>query len=308
MGGPVGEPVSGPRKLARHRTNGAVLCNRPESARQPARDAVAERAGVGRAVTRGRALARSLRRARAPCAPSRSATLTAAPPERRALAMLPHVQEVFVQPQFWIACALAYLLGSIPFGLVFAKWVKGVDLRTIGSGNIGASNAGRALGRRWAIAVFACDFLKSFLPVLAMHWIEPRAELVPVAQVFTGTAAVLGHCYSIYLRFAGGKAVATGCGAIVAIDWRVFVCGGLVWLITRRVTRYNGLASILMSLSWPLAAWALDRDKPEFVLGTSLLALLILVRHRANIRRMLAGTEPRTGDKASRTPDARAHG
>lgn len=225
--------------------------------------------------------------------------------------MLTHLEAVLTQPALWIACAIAYLLGSIPFGLVFAKWIKGIDLRQFGSGNIGASNAGRALGRRWAIAVFFCDFLKGCLPVLALRFVPGLDPAhVPMMQLFVGTAAVLGHCYSIYLKFQGGKAVATGCGAIVAVDWTVFVAGGIVWLITRRVTRYNGLASILMSITWPIAAW-LRHDPPEIVLGTALLALLILVRHRSNIGRMLAGTEPRAGDKsaaAESSASARPHG
>ncbi len=230
--------------------------------------------------------------------------------------MYAHFVEALKQPLLWAACSVAYLLGSIPFGLVFAKWIKGIDLREIGSGNIGASNAGRALGRGWAIAVFFCDFSKGLLPVLAVHALGLAAELVPATQLLVGTAAVLGHCYSIYLRFQGGKAVATGCGAIVAVDPLVFVVGGLVWLVTRRLTRYNGLSSILMSVSWPITAWAhmhwpiLDwapSGKPEFVLGTLLLALLILVRHRSNIQRMLAGTEPRAGEKRVSTPSARPH-
>lgn len=225
--------------------------------------------------------------------------------------MLTTLQAVLAEPVLWIVCTVAYLVGSVPFGLLFARWVKGVDLRQIGSGNIGASNAGRALGRGWAIAVFTCDFLKGLVPVVLIALVPGLAQEpahVPMLQLFAGTAAVLGHCYSIYLRFQGGKAVATGCGAIVGVDWRVFVIGGLVWLLTRRVTRYNGLASILMSLSWPVSAWMLDRENPEFLLGTSLLALLILVRHRSNIRRMLAGTEPRAGEKGVPATQARTHG
>lgn len=221
--------------------------------------------------------------------------------------MLQNLQAALREPLFWGVVVAAYLLGSIPFGLVFAKWIKGVDLRTIGSGNIGASNAGRALGRGWAIVVFFCDFAKGFGPVLAISLLAEQRELVPMMQLLTGTAAVLGHCYSIYLRFEGGKAVATGCGAIVGVDPWVFVIGGLVWLLTRKVTRYNGLSSILMSVSWPISAWYLDRAKPEFVLGTALLALLILVRHRSNIQRMLAGTEPRAGEKDASAPEARPH-
>src|SRR6185436_19297865 len=110
--------------------------------------------------------------------------------------------------------------------------VSGIDLREFGSGNIGTSNAVRAMGRRWGFVVFLLDFLKGFLPVLACYWLVRDDEL-HLLQVLTGTAAVLGHCYPIYLGFRGGKGVATGCGAIVAINPFIFVGGGVVWLITR---------------------------------------------------------------------------
>ena len=210
------------------------------------------------------------------------------------------------EPLAWAAIVGAYLLGSVPFGLLIARRVKGVDLRRIGSGNIGASNAVRAMGRKWGLSVFALDFLKGWAPVLAVAHVGFEREIVPLLQVLVGTAAVLGHCYSIYLRFTGGKGVATGCGAIVAIEPLVFVAGGLVWLLVRYTTRYLGLASILMGATFPLAAWALD-DTRELVVGSSLLTVLILVRHRSNIRRMLAGTEPRAGEKTDPTEIARPH-
>jgi glycerol-3-phosphate acyltransferase PlsY len=224
----------------------------------------------------------------------------------------PHPLELFADPVAWVAIVGAYLLGSVPFGLLIAMRVKGVDLRRFGSGNIGASNAVRALGRRWGLAVFALDFLKGWAPVLACRWIDVAPASVPLLQVLVGTAAVLGHCYSVYLRLTGGKGVATGCGAIVAIEPLVFVAGGLVWLATRYTTRYLGLASILMGATFPLAAWVegeiTGRPKPELIVGASLLTVLILVRHRSNIQRMLAGTEPRAGEKVDASKIARPHG
>lgn len=211
----------------------------------------------------------------------------------------------------WGLVVLAYLLGSVPFGLVIAKWIKGIDLRTFGSGNIGATNAMRALGRGWGYVVFALDFLKGFGPVLACIWLISNPEHRLMAQVLVGTASVLGHCYSIYLRFGGGKGVATGCGAIVAIAPVVFLWGGIVWLITRGLTGWSGLASILMGCTFPIAVWIDDGPKPLLV-GAFLLCCLILVRHRSNIRRMLNGTEPRAGEKhAEKAKDdstARTHG
>lgn len=223
-----------------------------------------------------------------------------------------HPLEIFGDPVAWAAVVAAYLLGSIPFGLLIAMRVKGVDLRRFGSGNIGASNAVRALGKRWGLSVFALDFLKGLVPVLACRGLDVPAEGVPLLQVLVGTAAVLGHCFSIYLGFTGGKGVATGCGAIVAIEPLVFVAGGLVWLATRYTTRYLGLASILMGATFPLAAWVegevTKRPKPELIVGSCLLTVLILVRHRSNIQRMLDGTEPRAGEKTDPTKAARPHG
>jgi glycerol-3-phosphate acyltransferase PlsY len=221
--------------------------------------------------------------------------------------------ELLLLPSAWIVVTVAYLVGAIPFGLLIAKRVKGIDLRTFGSGNIGTSNAVRAMGRRWGFAVFSLDFLKGFLPVLACHQlVGSHAETVPLLQVLTGTSAVLGHCYPIYLGFKGGKGVATGCGAIIAIDYRVFVCGGFVWLVTRLLTRYAGLASIMMGITFPIAVVVIDtiqdRRRPELLVGSLLLTLLILVRHRSNMRRMLQGTEPHIGEKVEDGRAARHHG
>jgi len=193
-----------------------------------------------------------------------------------------------------VAILASYLLGAVPFGLVLVRATRGIDLRQVGSGNIGATNAMRAAGRPVGLAVFALDFLKGLAPVLlaapaAGGGLSPR-EL----QVACGTAAVVGHCFPLYLRFRGGKGVATGCGALLAIDWRIFLAGGAVWIATLAATRFTGLASILMGFAFVATAWVLWRERaPEVVVGAGLLTLLILVRHRTNIARMLAGTEPK---------------
>jgi acyl phosphate:glycerol-3-phosphate acyltransferase len=222
-------------------------------------------------------------------------------------------RELMLLPSAWIVIAVAYLIGAVPFGLLIAKRVSGIDLRSFGSGNIGTSNAVRAMGRRWGFVVFLLDFLKGFLPVVACYGlVGDRPETLDLLQVLTGTAAVLGHCYPIYLGFRGGKGVATGCGAIVAINVWIFVSGGLVWLITRFTTRYAGLASIMMGITFPIATWIIDRimglHRPELLVGSFLLTILILVRHRSNIVRMLKGTEPRIGEKVENGRAARHHG
>jgi glycerol-3-phosphate acyltransferase PlsY len=196
----------------------------------------------------------------------------------------------------WLAVGAAYLLGAVPFGLLLARAVKGVDLRTVGSGNIGATNVGRALGRGWAVVAFALDFLKGWVPALLLARLaapEGEAELL---GVWCGAAAVVGHCFPVWLGFRGGKGVATGCGAMVALDPVVFVVGGLAWLGALAAFRFVSLASIAMGLAFPIAAWARGDARPV-VAGAALLTLLILVRHRSNMARLAAGTEPRFGER-----------
>ena len=188
----------------------------------------------------------------------------------------------------WAAPAVAYLLGSIPFGLLLVRLVKGTDVRSFGSGNIGATNAMRAGGKP-----------VGFAPVF---WIAPAlalsAEHTLSLQVQSGAMAVLGHCFPLYLRFRGGKAVSTGCGALLALDWRIALIGGVVWVLALFGLRYTGLASILMGLTFPIAAFLLGAPPTgPLVVGASLLALLIIVRHRPNIQRMMVGAEPKIGKK-----------
>jgi len=198
----------------------------------------------------------------------------------------------------WLGLLGSYLLGSIPFGLLLGFAVRGVDVRKTGSGNIGATNVGRALGRPWAFVAFALDFAKGWGPAFLIPGLLP-GEVTPGAlRALYGFAAVCGHVWPIYLGFRGGKGVATLCGAVVAIDPWLFVGGGAVWLLTLFLTRYVGLSSMMMGLSFPfLAAWHL-REEPgvrEVVWGTAMLSALVFIRHRANIGRMLAGTEPKAG-------------
>ncbi|MFT5059145.1 MAG: glycerol-3-phosphate acyltransferase PlsY [Planctomycetota bacterium] len=197
---------------------------------------------------------------------------------------------------------LAYLLGSVPFGLLMCRLIKGVDLREQGSGNIGATNAMRVLGKPLGLLAFAFDLGKGYLPVVflgsgVLDW-----------QVACGAAAVCGHVWPIYLRFKGGKAVATGCGALLALQPWVVLCAGLAWLLTLMLAGCVSLASIVMGLAFPAAAWGLGAE-PSVILGSSGLTLLILVRHRSNITRLLAGTESRIELRKKRTTSQEAsHG
>src|SRR5262245_5453470 len=197
----------------------------------------------------------------------------------------------------WVSVLVAYLLGAIPFGLVLGYLVGGVDIRKQGSGNIGATNLGRALGRPWAITAFALDCAKGYAPAtLFPHWYH--AEPFWALRLACGVAAVCGHIWPVYLGFRGGKGVATLCGAVLAVAPAVFLSGGAVWLVVLFTTRFVGLASMLMGLSFPfLAAWHLRGEEHvrEVIWGLALLSALVFIRHRANIGRMLAGTEPKAG-------------
>jgi glycerol-3-phosphate acyltransferase PlsY len=199
----------------------------------------------------------------------------------------------------WLGISAAYLLGAIPFGLVLGYLVGGLDIRKQGSGNIGATNLGRALGRPWAIAAFALDCAKGWAPATFFPRWAPDEPFFGL-RVACGCAAVCGHIWPVYLRFRGGKGVATLCGAVIAVDPLVFLGGGAVWLAVLFGTRYVGLASMLMGLSFPLlAAWRLAGEPQVRVVvgGLALLSALVFIRHRANIGRMWAGTEPKAGRK-----------
>ena len=218
----------------------------------------------------------------------------------------------------WIA--LAFLSGSIPFGVILAK-AHGVDLRKVGSGNVGATNVGRALGRKWGFLCFFLDALKGAVPVIAAGRATgalgtPVTDMPPAdlwwwsATVF---AALLGHIFSPWIGFKGGKGVATGFGALVAM-WPVLTWPVLLalaaWLVSMRATRIVSLSSMVAGCSLPLwcaitLPWPADGAvgspwRPMVITGA--LAVAVMLTHRANIRRLLAGTEPRVGAKKPEAP------
>ncbi len=193
------------------------------------------------------------------------------------------------------ALVASYLVGAIPFGLVMAKMFKGIDLRTVGSGNIGATNAMRAMGKPLGLTAFLLDWGKGFV---ASYFFAPwgGSEDQLTVQVLCGALAVIGHCFPVYLKFKGGKGVATASGAIIAMDPMVFLAGGVVWLVVLFTSRYVSIASILMGITFPIAAFLrMGSAGLPFILGCAALATLILVRHRVNMQRLMAGTESKIG-------------
>jgi glycerol-3-phosphate acyltransferase PlsY len=189
----------------------------------------------------------------------------------------------------WLLGAGAYLLGSIPFGVLAAR-MKGVDLRTIGSGNIGATNVARGLGKGWAIAVLVADAAKGFLPV----WIGRRLGLPPAAVAAAGLLAIVGHMFTLFLRGRGGKGVATSLGVALALSPLPALAGLGLYIVVFAATRLSSLGSLLGV--WTFTLGFLLRDappRPLFVLAI-IVAVLVTLRHHDNLARLLRGEEPRT--------------
>ncbi|MHC4836080.1 MAG: glycerol-3-phosphate 1-O-acyltransferase PlsY [Planctomycetota bacterium] len=214
---------------------------------------------------------------------------------------------------FILLIGFAYLLGAVPFGFLIAK-AHGKDLRTIGSGNIGATNTVRALGKKWGIFCFVLDVLKGLIPMLLVPMLGAVGAKTAGPGELTlwltvGCTAVLGHIFPIYLKFKGGKGVATSLGIVLGLFPFYTLCGVgafAIWLITLLIWRYVSLSSILAAISFPvlLLLSILILDKPwDFVrlwplmVAAVLMALLIVVRHRTNIRRLLDGSETKIGQK-----------
>jgi len=198
-----------------------------------------------------------------------------------------------------IVCLLGYLIGSIPFGFLIGK-MRGVDLRTEGSGNIGATNAVRVLGKKWGYLVFAGDFGKGAIAALSGGWI---GATVGPPQFITGFGlaasvfCILGHNFPVWLGFKGGKGIATSAGIMLGFfPIGVFLAGIASWVIFFFTTRYVSVASIIAALSLPVstAVYFYFGRADGWMLGTAILmAALAIWRHRGNIARLMSGTESR---------------
>ena len=229
---------------------------------------------------------------------------------------------MFTALHWSVAALVAFACGSIPFGPIVAR-LRGVDLRTVGSGNIGATNVGRALGWKWGVLVYVLDAIKGAAPVLAAGAMagilgKPADEVAPADMwwwLFMPIASVLGHMFSPFVGFKGGKGVATGSGAMLAV-WPTLTGPLLVaiglWAVLLAATRYMSVASMAAAISIPLtvaAAAAIrtgdgtpDGELPirhalPAIIVTGGVALLVVWKHRPNIERLLAGKENRLGSK-----------
>ena len=182
----------------------------------------------------------------------------------------------------YLLCAAAYVAGSIPFGMVLAR-AKGIDLRQVGSGNIGATNVARAMGKGWAIAVLAADAAKGFVPV----WLGRRLGLSALAIACAGGAAIIGHMFTVFLRGRGGKGVATSLGVAAAIGFGAYV-------VVFAATRLSSLGSLLGV--WTFALLLVLRERPPVAIIVLAVggAALVTLRHHENIARLIRGEEKRT--------------
>ena len=193
--------------------------------------------------------------------------------------------EPFVEPL--LALLLGYLLGSIPFGLLLTRLAGAGDLREIGSGNIGATNVLRTGRKALAAATLLLDAGKGAAAVLLAAWLWPGTENVAAAGAF------VGHLYPVWLLFRGGKGVATFLGIALALDWRLGLVYAVAWLGTLALTRISSLSGVTAAVSAPVAAAYFGRfDVTILFLGFT---LLLIWKHRSNVSRLLAGTEPRVG-------------
>lgn len=191
-----------------------------------------------------------------------------------------------------IALIAGYIIGSIPFGFVVAK-IKGINILKCGSGNPGATNVARVVGKKYGILTFILDFLKGFLPIFFLqYFFNLYKDFFYTIAVYTFVGIILGHNFSVFLKLKGGKGVATTIGGLAILMPGGTIFGLLIWYSVFSITRFVSLASLCFAFSLPLTAYLFVLPKPIFYL-TCLLTLSIVVRHIPNIKRLWNGTENR---------------
>jgi glycerol-3-phosphate acyltransferase PlsY len=208
-----------------------------------------------------------------------------------------------------LTALIAYLLGSIPTGFLVAK-ARGTDIRTIGSGNIGDTNVFRYLGTKAGVFVLVMDALKGWLAVavvavLLANWFNGSEDLVARErlQIIAGLSAILGHNYTCWLHFKGGKGIATSAGVLVGLVPGALLIIFGVWIVVFALSRFVSLASISASFALPFAAW-LTGHTPTMIAITAAMAALAIFKHKSNIQRLLSGTENRFAFKRTSTTSA----
>ncbi|MBW2454079.1 MAG: glycerol-3-phosphate 1-O-acyltransferase PlsY [Deltaproteobacteria bacterium] len=190
----------------------------------------------------------------------------------------------------WVLVGVAYLAGSIPFGLLIAR-ARGVDIQAVGSGNIGATNVARNLGKKLGALVLMADMLKGGLPMAAARWLlhlDTRAE--PHLYAAVGLAAVLGHCFPVWLRFKGGKGVATALGVFLVVDPLAALLCIVVFALAYATLRISAVGSLAATIAFPAILWLRDHPMNHVVLAV-LVTVVIVIQHRGNLGRLRRGEE-----------------
>jgi len=193
-----------------------------------------------------------------------------------------------------LSTVLAYLLGGLPFGYWFVRLNSGRDIRTMGSGNIGATNVQRSMGTKAGIVVLILDILKGFVAVWLAALLTHGA---PAALALAAVAVMLGHCYPVFLRFKGGKAVACFVGAFLYLAPLALLITTVVFVAVVALSKYVSLGSILGALVFPFAMWLVNRPPRSILYASIFAAVLVIYRHKGNIARLRAGKESRFGRK-----------
>ena len=202
---------------------------------------------------------------------------------------------LLILPFALLAFAVGYLFGSVPFGLLVTRLAGTGDIRAVGSGNIGAPNVLRTGRKGLAVATLVGDMLKGTAAVLVMAWFDGSD-----AALVAGFGAVLGHVFPVWLRFKGGKGVATYIGVLIAVAWPVAAAYGIIWAAVAALTRYSSLAGLVACAATPAFLWWIGNAKAALLF--LLLSLLVLFMHRGNIARLIDGTEPKIGQKSTPAP------
>lgn len=204
--------------------------------------------------------------------------------------------DTFLNTYTLLAIAVGYLLGSIPFGLLLTQAAGLGDVRNIGSGNIGATNVLRTGNKGLAALTLVLDALKGTAAVVIGYWIGAHGGVAILASLLAGLAAFVGHVFPAWLGFRGGKGVATYIGVLLGVDWRAALAFCAIWLLVAVLTRYSSLSALIAALVTP-AGLLITGDRSTALLA-ALMSVLLIYKHRANIRRLAAGEEPRIGAKA----------
>ena len=199
---------------------------------------------------------------------------------------------MLIQLDLIAAVALAYLIGSISFSILIARWFNLPDPRSLGSGNPGATNMLRTGSKKAAVLTLTGDLLKGLIPLLLARWMQFDISTL----CLMGFAAIVGHMYPIYYRFRGGKGVATTLGVLIGVNWPLAIAWALIWLSVVKLSGFSSLAALSSIVALPIISWIMNLPLAILYLTTATMVLVVW-RHRSNIKNLLSGKEDRIGEK-----------